>query len=169
MASMEFHPNTLDPRAYRGALGRFATGVALVATRDDVGAPRAITINSFCSVSLDPPIVSWAIDEASDRHRLFVAARDFSINILSADQQALAERFTRRTEAIIEEGGYDLDGSVPLIRGAVSRLTCETRFMQTVGDHTVIFATVRRFEDKGPADMLGYCNGRFTTICAQGD
>jgi 4-hydroxyphenylacetate 3-hydroxylase, reductase component len=169
MAPMEFHTNTLDPRAYRGALGRFATGVALVAARDDDGAPRAITINSFCSVSLDPPIISWAIDAASDRHRLFVAARDFSVNILAADQQALAERFTRKTEARIEEGSYDLDGMVPLIKGAVSRLTCATRFMETVGDHTVIFATVRQFEDFGPADMLGYCNGRFTTICAQGD
>lgn len=168
MSEIKFQENRSDPRAYRGALGRFATGVALVAARDDGGVARAITINSFCSISLDPRIVSWAIDEASDRYHIFASARDFSINVLRADQRDLADRFTRRTEARIEEGTYDVSGDTPLIRGVLMRLSCQTRFMEAVGDHTVIFATVMAFEDFGPGDALGYANGQYTVIPEEG-
>lgn len=164
MRKIEFDLNQDARRAYRSALGRFATGVALVAASDDEGVARAITINSFGSVSLLPPIVSWAIDEASDRFHLFTSARDFSINVLRADQRALSDRFTKRTEARIPEDDLDYAGTTPIIKGVLSQLVCETRFLETVGDHTVVFATVTAFADHGPGDALGYYNGTYITL-----
>lgn len=168
MPEFKFQEKAEDRRMYRNALGRFATGVALVAARDDKGTARAITINSFCSISLDPPIVSWAIDEASDRYHIFAGARDFSINVLRAEQQPLADRFTRRTEARLEDGTYDIEGQTPLLRDVLMRLSCRVRFMEAVGDHTIIFGDVVGFEDFGPGDALGYVNGGYVVI-AEGE
>lgn len=66
-----------DSRAYRDALGCFGTGVCLVAADDANGKPRAITVNSFSSVSLHPPIILWSIDSQSDRYNLFTESELF--------------------------------------------------------------------------------------------
>lgn len=164
MLHAKFEGNGFDAKAYRSALGRFATGVALIAVRDDEGQPRAITVNSFASISLDPPIISWAIDEASDRYHLFTEARDFTVNVLRGSQQDLAVKFTRKAEARIDAENLEMDGEVPGVAGVLSRLTCATRFLEKVGDHTVVFATVRAFQDFGPGPALGFLDGRFITI-----
>lgn len=164
MSMPKFDANPGEARAYRQALGRFATGVALVAAKDEAGEARAITINSFASISLDPPIVSWAIDEASDRYHLFTNAREFSVNILAADQQALAERFTRHVEAVIPQDILEMVAGWACIRGALSRLRCRTRFMERVGDHTVVFGSVLGFDDNGPGEALGYLHGGYVRL-----
>ena len=164
MTSMEFESNPDDPRRYRNALGRFGTGVALVAALDGEGAARAITINSFASISLVPRITSWAIDDASDRHALFTGCAAYSINILSHDQETLARRFTRKAEALIDANDLDMVDGVPCVRGVLCRLRCTVLSMQVVGDHTVVFGSVTGFDDFGPGDGLGYFNGGYVRL-----
>ena len=96
--------NAADPstqKAFRNALGQFATGVTIVTTNTDAG-PLGITANSFASVSLEPPLVLWSPARASRRFAAFEAADHYAIHILAADQEPLCARFSR--------DGHDFDG-----------------------------------------------------------
>jgi flavin reductase (DIM6/NTAB) family NADH-FMN oxidoreductase RutF len=84
-----------DERAYRDALGRFPTGVALI-TLTENGRARALTVNSFSSVSLDPPLILWSLAQDSQRYERFLGAEQFAVNILAGDQQALSKRLRSR-------------------------------------------------------------------------
>jgi len=123
-----------DPGSFRQAIGRFATGVAVVTARARDGMPIGMTINSFSSVSLEPPLVLWSLSRCSSRFDDFVAASHFAINVLGADQEAVSSRFAgpraHRFEGIdwlSGEGGVPLlprrglpDGSFRLISPACS-------------------------------------------------
>ena len=83
-----------DQRAFRRALGQFATGVAIMTARAGdqlVG----VTANSFTSVSLDPPLVLWSLESKAQSLPVFREARHFAVNVLGADQVALSTRFAR--------------------------------------------------------------------------
>jgi flavin reductase (DIM6/NTAB) family NADH-FMN oxidoreductase RutF len=152
-----------DPRAYRRALGQFGTGVCLVATRDADGTAHAITVNSFTSVSLDPPIVLWCLDNRSSQYERFAGADLFSINVLAADQQALSEAHARPGRPVLGAEAHEFDTrGVPLVRGALTRMSCRVRWREVAGDHLVIFATVLGFDSDAEGPGLGYFAGSYT-------
>lgn len=82
-----------DARAFRRALGNFATGVTVVTAADQNGRKVGVTANSFNSVSLDPPLILWSIDKRSSSHDVFDEATHFAVNVLAADQIDLFEQF----------------------------------------------------------------------------
>ena len=84
--------DALDPQAYRRALGGFATGVCVVTAHTSEG-PLGITVNSFTSVSLNPPLILWCLDQKSWRHDAFAAADRFAVHMLPVDDKALSDRF----------------------------------------------------------------------------
>ncbi|MEM7615575.1 MAG: flavin reductase family protein, partial [Pseudomonadota bacterium] len=134
----------LDERAYRDALGCFATGVAVITTLTDRG-PLGITANSFASVSLDPPLVLWSPARTSARFPAFEAATHFAIHILAEDQRALSDRFARQGE---DFGGVDHQpglGDAPLIEGCSARLECAHSAGHDGGDHLIVVGEVLRF------------------------
>ena len=81
---------------FRAALGRFATGVTIVTARDADGAPVGLTANSFASVSLAPPLVLWSLARSAGSMPAFERGSHYAINILAAEQHALAERFASK-------------------------------------------------------------------------
>jgi flavin reductase (DIM6/NTAB) family NADH-FMN oxidoreductase RutF len=81
-----------DARGFRDALGRYATGVALVITRDSAGVVAGMTINSFASVSLDPPLILWSMRRDSTSAEVFRAAPHFTVSILGAEHAEIARR-----------------------------------------------------------------------------
>src|SRR5690606_6311683 len=85
----------LDPRDFRNALGCFATGVCLVTTLGPHGRPEGLTINSFSSVSLDPPMVLWSLARSASAAPVFRDAEHFAVNVLAADDRALSSHFAR--------------------------------------------------------------------------
>ncbi|HWM33198.1 MAG TPA: flavin reductase family protein [Pseudolysinimonas sp.] len=148
---------------FRGSLGRFATGVAVV-TYDAVlpdGSPerRGITVNSFTSVSMDPPLVLVSIQRSVTSHEL-LSGRPFTINVLGAEQQALATHFAGRPST----GPVWLEGDhAPRIAGALSHFECTPWAEYDGGDHTLFLGRVQHFDYRsGPA--LGFVDGRFVTI-----
>lgn len=146
--------------AFRRALGAFPTGVALVAARGEGGKAGVITVNSFTSVSLDPPLVLWCLGDASDRYSLFAKAQRFGVTICSADQAALAARFAGRDrdDAMLSEVQTLHD--CPVVRGGLVRFACETDARHHAGDHLIIIGRVIAMEtDDG--DALTYFRGRF--------
>ena len=147
----------------RGSLGRFATGVAIVTFdgKDDDDSPvrHGITVNSFTSVSMDPPLVLVSIQRTVRTHTM-LAARPFTVNILGAEQQALAMHFAGRpqVEVVWEEGEH-----APRLAGVLSWFECTPWAEYDGGDHTLFLGEVQNF-DYRPGDSLGFMNGQFTTI-----
>jgi len=148
-----------DPRAYRQALGGFATGVCVV-TAHTVDGALGITVNSFTSVSLDPPLVLWCMDIKSDRHDAFAAADRFAVHVLPVEDQAMSDRFAwgvaRLSETEFETGNPE----PPRLRNAVTRLDCVTHDRIVMGDHLVIVGHVVGFETR-PGDALTYFRGKY--------
>ena len=89
------YPIQLDSRSLRDALGEFATGVAVVTARSADGVPVGVTINSFASVSLEPPLVLWSLGLSSPSRAVFETCSHYAVNILAADQVELSQRFSQ--------------------------------------------------------------------------
>jgi flavin reductase (DIM6/NTAB) family NADH-FMN oxidoreductase RutF len=138
-----FVPGGDNPRAFRDALGRFATGITVVTVASGDG-PVGFTANSFASVSLDPPLVLWSPAKASTRYAYFAEAEHFAIHILGAEQEELSRRFSR--------GGAGFDGlprietpeGVPVIPGTLARFDCIHHARHDGGDHLIVVGRVLR-------------------------
>ncbi|HWL57358.1 MAG TPA: flavin reductase family protein [Paracoccus sp. (in: a-proteobacteria)] len=156
-----FHPATAEARLLREALGRFATGVTVITAMGDAG-PIGMTVNSFSSVSLEPPLVLWCPAKSSTRHRGFLEAPHWSVHVLGAEQLEVCLRFTRGgrqfeglEEVLSEEG-------VPLLPGVAARFDCKSHAIHDAGDHTVLVGRVLRVTVAGPGDHpLVFAAGRF--------
>ena len=139
----------VDPTGFRRALSSFATGVAVVTTLDASGAKVGITINSFSSVSLDPPLVLWSIAEDSMSYGVFTIAEHFAVHVLSRQQQELSSRFAQ--SAGDKFGGLDCDAGihgVPILGDFAACFECSTEHVYAGGDHKIIVGRVHRFEDR---------------------
>lgn len=143
----------VDRQQFRRALGRFVTGVTIVTARDEGAKPVGLTVNSFNSVSLDPPIVLWSLARKSLNLPVFEAARHFAINVLARDQRQLSERFSQpladRFEGVDWASGA---GGVPVLAGTTAVFECESENRVEAGDHVIFLGRVISFRhaDKEP-------------------
>jgi flavin reductase (DIM6/NTAB) family NADH-FMN oxidoreductase RutF len=157
-----------DPRDLRGALGSFATGVCIVTTCTENGDWVGLTVNSFSSVSLDPPLVLWSLDLKSPSRALFENASHYAVNVLAADQEELSNRFASRIPD--KFAGLDcVEGiaGVPLLPGCLSWFECALDLSQAAGDHLILIGHIDRFaldKSKTPADSLIFQGGGYRRI-----
>nr|WP_105403085.1 MULTISPECIES: flavin reductase family protein [Neorhizobium] len=154
-----FVPDASTARHYRNALGAFTTGVTVVTATTPDG-PIGMTVNSFTSVSLDPPLVLWSPAKSSSRHAAFTAAGHFAIHVLSADQDLLSARFTRGGLGFEELFWNQNHEGVPVIPGTLARFECELSSMHDAGDHTLILGRVLRAAHR-EGDPLCFSRGTF--------
>ncbi|TMV53880.1 flavin reductase family protein [Thioclava sp. BHET1] len=154
-----FIPGPETTRAFRDALGRFATGVTVVTTEGAHG-PVGITANSFAALSLDPPMVLWSPARASRRFIHFAEAHGFAIHILSQDQHPLAQRFVRADHHFEDLGLTRSPEGIPLLPGTLARFECRTAAVHEGGDHVIITGHVLHasFRD---GDPLVFWAGRY--------
>ena len=151
----------IDTTAFRSALSTFATGVAVLMTRTPEGEPMGMTISSFNSVSLKPPLVLWSIAKDAFSHDAFVGARHFAVNVLAMHQKDMSSRFARR--GADKFAGLDCAegiGGVPKLPEFAACFECESEFVYEGGDHTIIVGRVERFESHD-TDPLIFYRGRF--------
>jgi flavin reductase (DIM6/NTAB) family NADH-FMN oxidoreductase RutF len=139
---------SVDARLFRRALGTFPTGVCLVTTVTGSGKREGMTINSFASVSLDPPLILWSLRDDARSADAFIAARAFNLSVLSADQQELALHFARpapdKFEACVEV--FDsASNRCPRLKHAAATFECSVYSRHQEGDHTVLLGRVERF------------------------
>jgi flavin reductase len=143
---------------FRGSLGRFATGVAVVTFDTDQGR-HGITVNSFTSVSLEPPLVLVSIARTTKSHDE-LAGKPFTVNVLGAEQRALASNFAGKPTG---EPRW-IEGTVaPRLAGVLSYFECTPWAAYDGGDHTLYLGEVVSFDYRA-GDALGFVNGQFTTI-----
>lgn len=133
----------VDPAQFRHLLGRFATGVTVVTTRDANGQPVGMTASSVASVSLDPPLVLVSVDRANDMYPALIAAERFVLNVLAADQEAVSRRFAAETANRFGGIGYrETRHGLPVLEGVLASIECEKQAAVPGGDHTVFFGLV---------------------------
>lgn len=152
----------------RAALGQFATGVAVITARTRAGRNVGVTINSFASASLDPPLVLWSLSQRASSLPAFADARAVAIHVLAADQVALARRFASpcadRFAGLTR--GIGLHG-VPLLEGSVARFICTPRTRHEAGDHVLFLAQVERWERRDGAALVFHA-ARFCSLDQHG-
>jgi len=150
-------------RNLRDAMGRFATGVTIVTTMTPEG-PLGMTVNSFASVSLDPPLVLWSPARKSARFPAFEAASHFAVHVLARDQQHLAEAFAQSGNEPFSALEYTRGaGDSPLFSGCAARFECCHSAGHDGGDHLIVVGEVLRLE-RADVEPLLYYKGGFATI-----
>ena len=125
----------LDSRRLRTALCRFTTGVTIVTCVDAAGEPVGLTVNSFSSLSLDPPLVLWSLRRESPSAAAFGAARHFAVNVLAESQLGVSRHFAARRADRFAEGvwGPGRHGA-PVLAGTAATFECATESVQAAGD-----------------------------------
>lgn len=142
----------------------FATGVTVVTARAADGELIGLTASSFNSVSLAPPLVLWSLAQAASAMAAFSAGSHYAINILAADQKALAERFAGKRESRWVDVAYtESEGRLPLIDGAAATFECFNRSRYEEGDHTIFVGEVERCHHRAGASPLLFHGGKFYT------
>lgn len=155
--------NEIDLASYRRALGCFATGVAVVTSKDENGVKSGITINSFNSVSLDPPLVLWNIARDAQSFDAFMQTEYFAVNVLSSEQQAICDRFAAGGRD--KFNGFDCDQGLegqPILPEFSASFQCRKEYVYDGGDHNIIIGRVLRFEDR-ETDPLIFYRGHYLT------
>jgi len=159
-----------DPRDFRSALGCFPTGVCLVTTLGPGGRPEGLTVNSFSSVSLDPPMVLWTLSRGASCAPVFRDAEYFAINVLAGGDGALSTHFARASadkfSAYAERFTPGLGGA-PLLNGAAAQFECHSRYRNYGGDHIILIGAVERYRWSEVAPLL-FHRGRYVAIAAEG-
>ncbi|MEZ4456056.1 MAG: flavin reductase family protein [Gemmatimonadales bacterium] len=155
-------PNSdVDSAVFRELCGRFATGVVIVTATDAAGAPMGMTANSFTSVSLMPPMISINVDRVAEFHAIIAEAGQFTINILSASQEALSRRFATSpgSDRFSGVGFRRTDRGRIHLTGAIAAIECEKAHQLDVGDHTIVVGRVVGGEVTDGPPLLYYRGG----------
>jgi len=133
----------VDAAQFRQLLGRFATGVTILTTRDVRGHPIGMTASSVASVSLAPPLLLVCVDRCHDMHAAMPATRRFVLNVLAADQEALSRRFAADHPDRFDGIGYtESEQGLPLLDGVLATIECDKQAETPAGDHTVFIGVV---------------------------
>lgn len=151
----------LDARHFRNALSQFATGVTIITTRLEDDSFLGLTASSFNSVSLDPPLVLWSLDRTANSLPVFTGNSHYVINILAADQAALATQFAQPSKNRFEGVDFTLSPTgLPILSGVAAWFECHNRSRYPEGDH-VIFVGEVECCDVRPQEPLVFHDGRF--------
>jgi flavin reductase (DIM6/NTAB) family NADH-FMN oxidoreductase RutF len=148
-------------RDYRHALGSFATGITVVTCALADGRRAGLTVNSFTSVSLEPPLVSWCLGTDAVSLPLFEASTHFAVNVLALDQQPLVWHFASPSEDKFAGVGATAGlGGAPLLDGCVARFECRRVGRHEAGDHVIYLGEVERYT-RGEGEPLVHAKGRY--------
>jgi flavin reductase (DIM6/NTAB) family NADH-FMN oxidoreductase RutF len=149
---------------FRAALGMFATGVTIVTARGADGSPVGLTANSFNSVSLNPPLVLWSLARSAGSMPAFEKGSHYAVNILAADQHALAERFASKSvDRFADVAFREGTGGAPILEGAAAVFECFNRSRYEEGDHVIFVGEVERCALRAGATPLIFHGGRYFT------
>jgi flavin reductase (DIM6/NTAB) family NADH-FMN oxidoreductase RutF len=155
---------TLDSEQLRHAMRAWTTGVAVI-TATHEGQRYGMTVNSFTSISLDPPIISVTLKRLTHTHELVEKSGEFSMTFLSANQDDLSDRFAGKIPDIddrfegVQTETMTIDA--PLLKGGLAYLNCRVMNSIPVGENTLVLAEVIAARGQGEGDPLVYHNRVF--------
>jgi 4-hydroxyphenylacetate 3-hydroxylase, reductase component len=155
---------SFDTKAFRHALGSFPTGVAVVTAV--VGAePVGMTVNSFTSVSLDPPLVLWCLKKDSHRYKVFAEAESFTINVLGTEHENVSARLARQGEhRLTDIDLLETELGPPALADAHAVFECARESVHDAGDHLILVGRVLRFARRDDGAPLVFYRGRYGAL-----
>ena len=155
----------LDGRELRNALGRFATGVCVITTVDKSGNALGITANSFSSVSLDPPLVLWNLQNGSDIFEAFACPDRFAINVLASEQLDLSNQYARKGDHLLSPAHFRPGrNGAPILRNALVSFECALHATHDGGDHVIIVGRVLDVSARPDGDPLLFFSGAYRQL-----
>ena len=164
MNMQSVYPTPFDTRALRDVLGHFATGVAIVTTCGDSAQPLGLAVNSFASVSLDPPEILWSIMSEAPSRPAFEQNGAFAVNVMSDEHKEQTLRFAKplddKFEGLNWRRGWR---NVPVLENALATLECDVKQMIPCGDHHIVVGSVRAIDCRD-GDPLVFFRGQFTSL-----
>jgi len=154
-----------DSRTLRDAMGCFVTGITVVTTLDDTKTPIGLTVNSFSSVSLDPPLVSICLGNHVGSLDVFRAEKSFAINVLHTGQQSISNLFASKgVDRFADINWSTWEQNVPIIEGSLASFECIKKDMIIQGDHTIFIGEVVRAKFEPHRDPLLYFGGKYRRL-----
>lgn len=145
---------------FRAALGRWATGVAVVTTVDSSGAGLGLTVTSFSSLSLNPPLVLFCLGRESGSYSALQQAPGFVVHLLGAEQQGISQRFAGTSDDKFSGLAFDVGRwGVPVLRGCLAVLVCQFQEGIPGGDHLIVVGEVLETQSGDSAPLLYFCGG----------
>ena len=150
-----------DRRDFRRALGQFATGVTVVTARASNGHKLGVTVNSFSSVSLNPPLILWSLSRQTGSFQDFSSATHFAVNVLEAKQHHLSRQFS--TPVPDKFAGVDFvedAGGVPILSGVIAQFICRKVRQYDGGDHVIFIGEVEQYK-YNEGEPLVFHSGRY--------
>ena len=150
----------MQPRSHsstelRKALGQFATGVTVITTRSADGSPVGLTVNSFSSVSLDPPLLLWCLGRSSASFDVFRLAEQHLVNVLAASQVEISNRFASRgADRFAGVRWSPTDTGLPRLDGCIAWFECAVRSRYEEGDHLILVCRIESFEIVGGPPLI---------------
>ncbi len=148
----------------RDAMGCFATGITVVTTVNAAGEAVGLTVNSFNSVSLEPPLVLFSLARDASRLREFLTADRYAINVLRDDQRELSMNFAKPGENGFDSTTFAIgEFGAPIIPGVLAVFECETFARHEGGDHLIFIGRVLALHRADDGDPLLYYQGHYAT------
>lgn len=155
----------VDSRGFRKALSCLPTGVTVVTTRSATGEPIGVTISSFTSLSLEPPLVLFCLDNKNGHLQDYLSAGIFAVNVLRADQRELSIRFASRMEDKWQGVVYEArETGAPILAGCLANLECRITGTHLEGDHHIIIGQVTHLEYSQAGQPLIYWRGAYADL-----
>lgn len=145
---------------FREAMASFPSGVTIVTTADDDGGWWGFTATSFCSVSMDPPLVLVCLARGAECHPVFATARRWVVHVIHPDHADLAVRFATRGADKFADAAFTADGrGLPVLEHACVVLDCSTHARHDGGDHTILVGRVERTDLRDATPAVYYRRG----------
>jgi flavin reductase (DIM6/NTAB) family NADH-FMN oxidoreductase RutF len=155
---------TLDSETLRRAMRAWTTGVAVITAAHE-GQRYGMTVNSFTSISLEPPLISVTLKQLTHTHELVEKSGEFALTILSSDQGNLSDRFAGKIPDVTDRfEGVETERlllDAPLIKGGLAYFNCRVVNSFPVGENTLFAAEVIAAQGEGGGDPLVYHNREF--------
>ena len=155
-------PQPIDARAFRSALGTFATGVTVITTRGPKGELVGNTASSFNSVSLDPPLVLWSLSRTAYSFKSYLGADHFAVNVLREGQEELSARFARSLGDKWDGIDYETwETGCPILPNALAIFECRSAYTYQGGDHVIFVGEVINFDHDPKGKPLVFWRGGY--------
>lgn len=155
----------MDKIELRKAFGQFTTGVCIVTSAIEGREPFAMTINSFSSLSLDPPLVLWSLQRDSELFEKWQMVTHFTVNILTQAQRSLSSLYSRKGEHILDADHYYLSSlQRPIIKDVLSYFECEISNRYDGGDHIILVGEVKNAKVYPKGNPLVFYSGQYNQL-----
>lgn len=156
----------IDARAFRDTLGRVPTGVCVITTRNAAGELDGVTVGSFASLSLDPPLVMWSLDKRANCHQAFLDCESFAVNVLAEDQTDLSRVFATKEARPWDKLDHAPapETGAPLFPGCCAYLECAAETVHSGGDHDIFIGRVVRLEPAAAGRPLLHFGGTYRRL-----